>query len=356
MVNRQVVEALDKMLQDVNECNLPFGGKVVVLGGDFRQVLPVVPKGKKEGIIGASLVNSYLWSFFIKIKLIQNMRAILDPSFSNFLLQIGNGTEKHHSCGMIKLLHNITIPFQDDTLSLNNLIDIVFSNLHYYIQKLDYMINRVILTPKNEYVDQINSILIERFPGDTYKYYSFDEILDKTEQSLQEDFLNTLTPNGIPPHELTLKQNCPIMLLRNINPSEGLCNGTRLICQRFERNVIDAEIAIEEHKGKRVFFPRIPFVPLESDKNPFPFKRTQFPIRPCFAMTINKSQGQTLDFVGLYFPEPVFSHGQLYVALSRAKTSKSIKILVKPTSNEETHHRCTKNVVYNEILYLANSF
>ncbi|KAL5553673.1 hypothetical protein UlMin_041074 [Ulmus minor] len=148
MVNRQVVEALDKMLQYVNEFDLPFGGKVVVLGGDFRQVLPVAPKGKKEDIIGASLVNSYLWPFFIKIKLIQNMRAILDPSFSNFLLQIGNGTEKHHSCGMIKLLHNIAIPFEHDTLSLNNLIDIVFPNLHYYIQKLDYMIIRVILIPK----------------------------------------------------------------------------------------------------------------------------------------------------------------------------------------------------------------
>ena len=102
--------------------------------------------------------------------------------------------------------------------------------------------------------------------------------------------------------------------------------------------------------------PTIPFVPLENDKNPFPFKRTQLPIHPCFAMTINKSQGQTLDFVGLYLLEPVFSHGQLYVALSRVKTSKSIKIIVKPTSKDEIHRRCNKNVVYNEFLYLVNSF
>ena len=54
------MEALDKMLQDLNECDLPFGGKVVVLGGDFPQVLPVVPRGRKEDMIGASLVNSYL--------------------------------------------------------------------------------------------------------------------------------------------------------------------------------------------------------------------------------------------------------------------------------------------------------
>ncbi|KAL5580301.1 hypothetical protein UlMin_012743 [Ulmus minor] len=158
------------------------------------------------------------------------MRAMLDPLFSEYLLRIGNGVEKHHFCNMVKLLCNIILPFEEDILSLNNLINIVFPNLHDYIEKLNYMINCVILTPKNEYVDQINNILIERFPGDTFKYLSFDEVLDNTQQGMQEDFLNTLTPNGIPPHELILKQNCHVMLLRNINPSQGLCNGTRLIC------------------------------------------------------------------------------------------------------------------------------
>ena len=118
-----------------------------------------------------------------------------------------------------------------------------------------------------------------------------------------------MVPNGFPPHELKLKVNCPIILLRNINPSEGLCNGTRLICRRFDRNVIDAEISVGEHKGKRVFLPRIPFVPVQNVKDVFHFKRKQFPVRLCFAMTINKAQGQTLSYVGIYLREPVFSHG-----------------------------------------------
>ncbi|KAL5568508.1 hypothetical protein UlMin_025083 [Ulmus minor] len=215
------------------------------------------------------------------------------------------------------------------------------------------MVNRAILTPKNDYVDEINNILINQFPGNPVTYYSFDETRDKNEQCFQEDFLNTLTPNGIPPHELVLKRNCPIILLRNLNPSEGLCNGTCLICKNFEANMIDAEIASGYYSGKRVFLPRIPFILLENNKYPFPFKRTQFPIRLCFAMTINKAQGQTLDYVGVYLPQPVFSHGQLYVALSRAKTVESIKVFIKPIIQGKLHDTYTKNVVYKKILTLA---
>ncbi|XP_022866263.1 ATP-dependent DNA helicase PIF1-like [Olea europaea var. sylvestris] len=229
-------------------------------------------------------------------------------------------------------------------------------NILAYVDNLHNMINRVILTPMNECVDYINKILLEQIPGDFSTYYSFDEAIDKSEQSLHEDFLNTLTPNGIPPHELKLKVNCPVMLLRNINPSEGLCNGTRLTCRKFEKNVILAEITTGEYCGKYVFLPRIPFIPLQSDRNSIQFKRTQFPIRPCFAMTINKAQGQTLDFVSLYLPEPVFCRGQLYVALSRATTSTSLKVLLKPSSMDNSHNICTKNIVYKEILSFIHSY
>ena len=71
-------------------------------------------------------------------------------------------------------------------------------------------------------------------------------------------------------------------------------------------------------------------------------------------MTINKAQGQTLDFVGIYLPEPVFTHDQLYVALSRVKTSESIKILIKPTVPKNITDKSTKNIVYKEILSLIN--
>ena len=112
--------------------------------------------------------------------------------------------------------------------------------------------------------------------------------------------------------------------------------------------MIDAEIASGYYSSKRVFLPRIPFIPLENNKYPFPFKRTQFPICLCFAMTINKAQGQTLDYAGVYLPQPVSSLGQLYVALSRAKTFESVKVLIKPIIQAKLHDRYTKNVVYKK--------
>ncbi|XP_042941189.1 uncharacterized protein LOC122275912 [Carya illinoinensis] len=309
MSRKEAIEALDRMLKDVNDSELPFGGKVVIFGGDFRQILPVVPKGTRQQQIDASLVSSYLWPILTKIHLTENMRARLDPDFSNYILKLGNGMPPITIDEYVKIPTTMLIPYQDDSTSLDQLLDAIFDDISEYSMNISNMMNRAILAPKNSYVDEINNLLIQRFPGEMKQYYSFDETIDASEQAVMEDFLNTLTPNGFPPHQLLLKQNCPIMLLRNINPSEGLCNGTRLICRNFDHNVIHAEIAIGHQSGKKVFIPEIPFLPRPDENSGFPFKRTQFPIRLSFAMSINKSQGQTLDLVGIYLPQPVFSHG-----------------------------------------------
>jgi len=151
--------------------------------------------------------------------------------------------------------------------------------------------------------------MISVFPGEEKIFYSFDSVDDDSNNSCPLDFLNSITPNGLPPHELKVKKNCPIILLRNLDPHNGLCNGTRLVVRAFEDNAIDAEIVNGQHHGKRVFILRIPLSPSEDINLPFKFKRKQFPIRLSFAMTINKAQGQTIPIVGIYLPEPVFAHG-----------------------------------------------
>ena len=148
----------------------------------------------------------------------------------------------------------------------------------------------------------------------------------------------------MPPHKLNLKPGQPIILLRNVDPNQGLCNGTRLICKRFYNRLIHAVIAIGEKKDQDVFILRMPLTPSDTDL-PFDMKRIQFPIRPAFAMTISKSQGQTLEYVGLWLNEPLFTHGQLYVALSRVSSRKNIKISIPHNQN-----KTTRNVVYKNVL------
>ena len=142
------------------------------------------------------------------------------------------------------------------------------------------------------------------------------------------EYLNSLNLSGIPPHKLTLKKGAVIMLMRNLNPSLGLCNGTRLICKSFAQHVIEAEIITGVYCHQIVLIPRISLIPSDT-MLPFAFKRRQFPIRPAFAMTINKAQGQTMKFAGIYLPQPVFSHGQLYVAFSRVPSQSNIRIMVE---------------------------
>jgi ATP-dependent DNA helicase PIF1 len=138
-----------------------------------------------------------------------------------------------------------------------------------------------------------------------------------------------------------------VMLLRNRSPIEGLCNGTRLLVQRvINGRLLEAKIATGSRTGDIVFIPRIKLSP---DEGVFPFEwsRLQFPVRVAFAMTINKSQGQTLTRVGVYLEELCFSHGQLYVAASRVGLPSSIRFAVAPN---ESGKFWTANIVYTEAL------
>jgi ATP-dependent exoDNAse (exonuclease V) alpha subunit len=133
------------------------------------------------------------------------------------------------------------------------------------------------------------------------------------------------------------------MLLRNLDPQKGLCNGTRMILLQAYRRILEVLIIGNDHHGQKAFIPRISLTP-SSRQYPFALKRRQFPVRLCFAMTINKAQGQSLKYVGIHLLSPVFCHGQLYVAFSRATSSKNVHVLLRPNCTKTT------NVVYPEVL------
>jgi ATP-dependent DNA helicase PIF1 len=183
-------------------------------------------------------------------------------------------------------------------------------------------------------------------------YLSADSICKATSNIQDQElmypveFLNSLKFSGIPNHKLRLKVEIPIMLLRNLNQSAGLCNGTRLLVAQLSKWVLEAKIISGTHVGHKVFIPRIILSPYDS-KLPFVLKRRQFPVSICFAMTINKSQGQTLQRVSLFLPKPIFCHGQLYVAISRVTSRNGLRVYIANEDYGDNFH--TKNIVYKEI-------
>ncbi|XP_021730839.1 ATP-dependent DNA helicase PIF6-like [Chenopodium quinoa] len=204
----------------------------------------------------------------------------------------------------------------------------------------------------NEDVDAIKSSLIYKFSGELVVYKSYDTMIDEYCAVYPTEFLNKLCPGGMSPHELELKVNSLVILLRNLLSASVLCNGIRLICKQFFRNLIECVIVVGHNKGQHVLIPRISLRPSDSEGYLFQFQRKQFPLKLSFAMTINKAQGQTLSQVVAFLPRSCFSHGQLYVALSPTCKSANVSVITEASTKQRKATE-VKNIVSYDILGLA---
>jgi ATP-dependent DNA helicase PIF1 len=192
--------------------------------------------------------------------------------------------------------------------------------------------------------------------GEDRIFHSTDSIQDRNDEAndtrlFPPEFLNSIDVPGFPPHTLELKVGCPIILLRNIHARKGLCNGTRMIVKSVSKYILEAEITNGTHVGETTYIPRIDLC-TEEGLLPFILRRRQFPVKLAFAMTINKSQGQSLTHVGLYLSDPVFAHGQLYVGCGRCGNPRTTSIYINEQKKRQGFilgKYVTRNIVYREV-------
>ncbi|XP_058761557.1 uncharacterized protein LOC131634946 [Vicia villosa] len=229
MANKCCFEALDKSLKDImgtaeKPCEQIFGGKIVVFGGDFRQILLVVSRDSHSNNVA-------------KIE-----------SFSKWILDGGDGKILEPNDGYAE----ITIPpeflLKDFVDPIEKIVTSTYPNLLENFTNPEFLQSRAILASTIEIVDEINDYITNLLPGDEKEFLSSD-IIDRSEaneneafEHLTPEFLSCLKTSSLPNHCLKLKIGKTIMLIRNLDQSEGLCNGTRLTVTRLENHVIEAKI------------------------------------------------------------------------------------------------------------------
>ncbi|XP_071727920.1 uncharacterized protein [Rutidosis leptorrhynchoides] len=186
----------DSKLGNPDSMETPFGGKIVVFGGDFRQILHVIQKGKREDIVVTSLNSSYLWDLVIVLKLTVNIRSCGiqmtltyadNRNFAQWILDIGNGNVGESEDGVF----DIEIP--QDLL----------------ITDVDDPTGSIISTIYPDYLLNLDSICASQRDAD------FNIELYTT------DFLNSIEVGGLPKHNLRLKVGVPVMLIQNIDQAGG---------------------------------------------------------------------------------------------------------------------------------------
>ncbi|KAI5414867.1 hypothetical protein KIW84_040354 [Lathyrus oleraceus] len=209
--NKNCLEALDRSLQDICSNSDPFGGKVLIMGGDFHKVLPV--------------------------------------EFAEFLIHISDSVEPTKPDDMVRLPSHIAITWEGEH-SIQVLIQHIFPNLELHGWDASYMIQRDILTPTNDDVQKLNYMIIDQFPEEEHNLLSFDEVEGDNHNLYQQEFLNSIAQGSFPPHILKIKKRAPLMLLRNLDPRYGLCNGTQLLCRGLFMNISDVEILTGYCAGK----------------------------------------------------------------------------------------------------------
>lgn len=354
------VECVKRTLRHLRCDTRPFGGLTVIFSGDFRQTLPIVPGGDLNAQAYACFKWSSLWSLLEPFQLTHNLRLLGDHNtqgtvaseFAGWLLRLGGGELQNEDKAIIGI-EQVTINFCAGASGVDLVtIDWLYDQLDYKITSQDwnelakYYAERCLITPLNHTVDEVNQFLNDRAGGEFMISLSFDWREEEEGEPLGEEFFNSFDSPGFSRRRLVLRKGIPMMIIRNLSVAHGLCNGTRVLITGFSPAVLQCLLITGSQSGEEILLPKIKLFHEPDSSMPVRFSRYQFTVVNAFCLTINKSQGQSLDRVAVLLPDGVFAHGQLYVALSRCKSLNNLRVSL-PFS---AHKAETTSVVLRDVL------
>lgn len=338
MTSNRTLACLERTLRDLCCVDSPFANKLMLFSGDFRQILPIVELGTREEITGQIVKNTQFWHLVKKFYLTKNLR--LGPGqeqFAQHLLDIGEDRIEKNEHDEAEVEPNLIFKG-----NLSDFVDFFYGKT---MSERDYdqIQNIAILTPLNEDVHRINRLILEKLDSEERVYFGLDTICkEQASWCVPTELLNKINQCGLPLQRLELKTGAIASLLRNIDQSMGICNGTKVVIKELADNLITVEVLTGKAKGATLELPR--FVLPSDEKQGLRFTRRQFPIRLAFASSIHKAQGQSYDKVGIYIKDNFFSHGHRYVAWSRVRLKDNIKVLF-----DDPERTTARNIVYPEV-------
>ena len=224
-----------------------FGKATVVFAGDWRQILPVIPRASRAEIVGACLKQSYIWGHCQELTLTENVRARLAggqvQEYADYLLDLGEGKlpiapGTEFSTQVPEELQIFGRDHGEGTL--HDLTSFVFEDHDMMRSRPDYaewVAKRGIVCPTNKQADQVNNAVMEHLKLAPFYLHGYDRVPENS-HLIQRELLKKETPNGFPPNTLKLAVGASVMLLRNMDPAGGNVNGTRYVVMGITRNLL----------------------------------------------------------------------------------------------------------------------
>lgn len=322
MIHVYAADAVNRSLQDIMRNDRPFGGKCVLFMGDFKQLLPVVQYGKGQN---HTIKKCRWWSMVEQLQFTQNWRAAQNPEYAKFLEDVGAGR-----------ISAVIPPAASTVRSYDDMVAAVYGD--------EFDNQHQILALTLETCAQINNMCLDKLPGNLIEIPAADHYVECSDpDAFPHDYVENLAIKGAPPFLLKFKIGARFMCIRNLDVPRGIINGTMLKLMACGQRHVTFQVISGKSAGSIELFTKATFtLTPEASGLPFTIVRRQFPVIPAYCLTVHKAQGQTMGRVGLIFESDPFTHGQLYVALSRVAGWHAVFVLYH---SDDIH-----NVVHQHVL------